>query len=87
MVKRRRVILSTSSNQLSFFFHSVPHKGPKLKALYNPVVGANIMSDNFALAFLCGEALALTGRTLRGPSGSLVGSYGVIQNVSKTQGC
>jgi hypothetical protein len=51
-------------------------------ALYNPTVGANIMSDNFALAFLGGEALAPTGRTLKGPSGSLMGSYGVIQNMS-----
>jgi hypothetical protein len=40
------------------------------------------MSDNFALAFLGGEALALRGRTLREPLGSLLGSYGVIQNVS-----
>jgi hypothetical protein len=40
------------------------------------------MSDNFALAFLGSAALTPTGRTLRGPSGSLVRSYGVIKNVS-----
>jgi hypothetical protein len=40
------------------------------------------MSDNFALAFLGGEALAPTGRTLKEPSGSLLGSYGVIQIMS-----
>jgi hypothetical protein len=40
------------------------------------------MSDNFMLAFLGSKALAPIGRTLRGASGSLVGSYGVIQNVS-----
>jgi hypothetical protein len=54
-----------------------------VEALYNPAVGANIMSDNFVLAYLGSEALAPTVRTLRGPSGSLIGSYGVIQNVSK----
>jgi hypothetical protein len=53
-----------------------------VEALYNPAVGANIMSDNFVLAYLGSEALAPTVRTLRGPSGSLIGSYGVIQNVS-----
>jgi hypothetical protein len=51
-------------------------------ALYNPIVGANIMPDNFTLAFLGGEALAPIGRTLRETSGSLLGSYGMIQNVS-----
>jgi hypothetical protein len=51
-------------------------------ALYNPTVGTNIMSDNFALAFLGDEALAPIGRTLKGPSGSFLGNYGVIQNVS-----
>jgi hypothetical protein len=53
-----------------------------VKALYNPTVGVNIISDNFALAFLGNAVLTPTGRTLRRTLGSLVGSYGVIQNVS-----
>jgi hypothetical protein len=53
-----------------------------VEALYNPVVGANCMSDNFMLAFLGSAALTPMGRTVRGPLGSLLGSYGVIQNVS-----
>jgi hypothetical protein len=53
-----------------------------VEALCSPAIAANIMSDNFALALLSSAALTPMGRTLRGPSGSLVGSYGAIQNVS-----
>jgi len=57
-------------------------RGQNVRALYNPAIGANIMSNNFALAFLGGAALTPTCRTVKGPSGSLIQSYGVIQDVS-----
>jgi hypothetical protein len=77
MVMRRRVIFWATPNQPSFS-HLVPHKGPKCGGSLYPAVGANIMLDNFALALLGSAALTPIGKTLRGPSGSLVGSYGVI---------
>ena len=43
-------------------------------ALYNSIVGTNLMSDEFVLAFL--------DRKLKRPSGSLVISYGVLKNMS-----
>ena len=50
--------------------------------LYNPTVGANLISDEFALAFLGNEVLVLTDRKLKRSVGSFVSSYGVIKNVS-----
>ena len=50
-------------------------------ALYNPTVGANLMSDEFALAFLGNYKLTPIDRQLRRPSGSLSSSYGIITDV------
>ena len=47
-----------------------------------PTVGANLISDEFALAFLGNKALTPIDRKLKRPSGSLVSSYGVLRNVS-----
>jgi len=49
---------------------------------FNPTVGANLMSDEFALAFLGSEILTPTGRKLKRSPGSLLSSYGVLRNVS-----
>ena len=50
--------------------------------LYNPTVGANLMSDEFVLALLGNITLIPTDRKLRRPSDSLVSSYGILKNVS-----
>src|SRR6185503_9885853 len=50
-------------------------------ALYSPAVGANLMSDEFALAFLGNYKLTPTDRQLKGPSGSLTSRYGIITDV------
>ena len=50
-------------------------------ALYSPAVGANLMSHEFALAFLGDYKLTPIDRQLRRPSGSLTSSYGIITNV------
>ena len=52
-----------------------------MDALYNPAVGANLMSDEFALAFLGNYKLTPTDKQLRRPSGSLTSSYGIITDV------
>ena len=49
-------------------------------ALYSPAVGANLMSDEFALAFLGNYKLTPTDK-LKRPSGSLSSSYGIITDV------
>ena len=51
-------------------------------ALYNPTVRANLMSDEFALAFLGDRILTPTERKLRRPSSSLVNRYGALRNGS-----
>ena len=51
-------------------------------SLYSPAVGANLMSDEFALAFLGNYKLTPTDRQLKRPSGSLTSSYGILTNVS-----
>ena len=53
-----------------------------MNALYNPTVGANLISDEFALAFLGNYKLTPTDRQLKRPSGSLTNSYGILTNVS-----
>ena len=53
-----------------------------MDVLYNPTVGANLILDEFALAFLGDEVLVLTDRKLKRSTGSLVSSYGMIRNVS-----
>ena len=52
-----------------------------MEALYNPTVEANLMSDEFTLAFLGNMTLTPTYRQLKRPSGSLLNSYGVLKNV------
>ena len=50
-------------------------------ALYSPAVGANLISDEFALAFLGNYKLTPTDRQLKRPSGFLTSSYGIITDV------
>ena len=50
-----------------------------VEALYNPTVGANLMSNEFALAFLGSMTLTLTEQKLKRPSDSLLNSYGVLK--------
>jgi len=51
-------------------------KNQDVDVLYNPTVGANLISDEFALAFLGDEVLVLTDRKLKRSAGSFVSSYG-----------
>ena len=57
-------------------------KNQDADVLYNPTIGANLISDEFALAFLGDEVLVLTDRKIKRSAGSLVSSYGMIRNVS-----
>ena len=57
-------------------------KNQDVDVLNNPTVGANLISDEFVLAFLDDEILVPTDRKLKRSVGSLVSSYGVIKNVS-----
>ena len=50
-------------------------------ALYNPTVGANPMSDEFALTFLCNYKLTPTDRQIKRPSGSLTSIYEILTDV------
>ena len=52
-----------------------------MDALYSPAVRANLMSDEFTLAFLGNYKLTPTDRQLKRPSGSLTSSYGIITDV------
>ena len=56
-------------------------KNQDVDVLYNPTIGANLILDEFALAFLGDEVLVSTDRKLK-RSRSFVNSYGVIKNVS-----
>ena len=47
-----------------------------------PTIRANLISDEFVLAFLGDEVLVPTDRKLKRYTGSFVISYGVIKNVS-----
>jgi hypothetical protein len=50
--------------------------------LYNPTVGANIMSNFVALTFLGNKTLAPTSKIFKSSFGSIVEGYGILQNVS-----
>jgi hypothetical protein len=53
-----------------------------VNALYNPTIGANIMSASFARTFLVNEHIALTNKTFRvGPQTRLEG-LGILHNIS-----
>ena len=56
-------------------------RNQNVDALYNPTVRANLMSDEFALAFLGNYKLTRTNRQLKRPSGSLTSSYGILTDV------
>jgi len=51
-------------------------------SLYDPTVGASVMSKNLALTLLGEELLVPTEKFLKLPYGELVESYGLAQNVS-----
>ena len=48
-----------------------------MDSLYDPVVGASVMSNNLALTLLGEEPLVPTEKFLKLPSGELVESYGL----------
>jgi hypothetical protein len=53
-------------------------QGTTMNALYNPTVGANIMSDFVALTFLGNESLASTSKIFKSSSGSRVEGYEIL---------
>ena len=71
--------IQLDSPSSSFHCHIKDHD---VDALYNPTVRANLMSDEFALAFLGDRILTPTERKLRIPSSSLVNRYGALRNGS-----
>ena len=82
MAERRRVVLETYSDQFPLFIPPLPHQESGRGCSQYPTVGANLISDEFVLAFLDDEILVPTDRKLKRSVGSLVSSYGVIKNVS-----
>ena len=81
MAEGRRVVLETHSDQFPSSSLYCCIKNQDMDVLYNPTVGANLILDEFALAFLGDEVLVPTDRKLK-RSRSFVNSYGVIKNVS-----
>jgi hypothetical protein len=61
----------------SISIHCQIHKGP-FKALYNPVMGVNIMSASFATNLLRHMPLTSTTKLLKSPSGHNVPSLGIL---------
>jgi hypothetical protein len=53
-----------------------------VEALYNPTVGDNIVSSEYAYKFLIDMPLAPTHKTLRTSDGELLKGCGILQNVS-----
>ena len=78
----RSVVLETYSDKFPSSYLCCCIKNQYVDVFYNPTVGANLILDEFALAFLGDEVLVLTDRKLKRSTGSLVSSYGVIKNVS-----
>ena len=78
MAAGRRVIRISNLSSTSFRCRL---QNQNVDALYSPAVGANLMSDEFALAFLGNYKLTPTDRQLKRPSGSLTSSYGIITDV------
>ena len=56
----------------------------QLYALFNPVVGINIMSESFALKLFKNLVLNLTTKVKKEPSGRLVPSLGIINVLCNT---
>jgi hypothetical protein len=61
----------------SVLLHCQIHKDP-FKALYNPVVGVNIISASFAHDLLKHMPLTPTTKLLKSPSGHIVLSLGIL---------
>jgi hypothetical protein len=73
-----------SSKEIQIRTASLPIRckiqGNWIDALYNPTVGANLISSSFAHAFLGNEPLAPTCRTMSLASRSCMGSKGVLHD-------
>ena len=81
MAAGRRIILNPNPYKLSILIIRCRLQDQNVDALYSPAVGANLMLDEFALAFLGNYKLTPTDRQLKRPSGSLTSSYGIITDV------
>jgi hypothetical protein len=53
-----------------------------VQTLYNPTVGANIMSTTFALNCFGGELFAPTNKNFWSPSSPIIEGYGILRRVS-----
>ena len=81
MAAGRRGIRTSNLSKLSLTSFCCRLQNQNVDALYSPAVGANLMSDEFALAFLGNYKLTPIDRQLKRPSGSLTSSYGIITDV------
>ena len=52
-----------------------------MNALYNPMVGANIISSACALDYFEDEPLAPTGTSVRTPNGEILEGVGILRSV------
>lgn len=57
-------------------------RGEDINFLYNPLVGADIISAQLALALLCVEPLTPTNQSFKDSFGLILERIGVLQNVT-----
>lgn len=61
-------------------------RGAWVDVLYNPTVGANLISTSFALAILGEDPLAATDKSFKSPSGLILEGFGILHSVGIMHG-
>nr|AAQ56465.1 hypothetical protein OSJNBa0074N12.21 [Oryza sativa Japonica Group] len=56
-------------------------EGNDVGILYSPIVGANLVSESFAFAYLSDKAVTPTNKFFKHPNGNIIGGFGIVQDV------
>jgi hypothetical protein len=56
-------------------------EGNDVGILYSPTVGANLVSESFAFAYLSDKAVTPTNKFFKHPNGNIIEGFGIVQDV------
>nr|CAE01871.2 OSJNBb0028M18.4 [Oryza sativa Japonica Group] len=69
-------------NTLNYFSKKKPLlEGNDVGILYSPTVGANLVSESFAFAYLSDKAVTPTNKFFNHPNGNIIKEFGIVQDV------
>nr|CAE01641.2 OSJNBb0021I10.3 [Oryza sativa Japonica Group]CAE03198.2 OSJNBb0060M15.10 [Oryza sativa Japonica Group] len=81
MAKGGRAFIRSNSDKYRSPNHSLPSEGNDVGILYSPTVGANLVSESFAFAYLSDKTVTPTNKFFKHPNGNIIKGFGIVQDV------